>query len=377
MAGTQPIPWGDDRSKVIFSADTAYEVVTSSFFGRNFLSNDGSAPVHRLIELEKSAGDQIRIDKFNQLTGTPVVGDARARGKEKSIRGTSMPMWINQARVPVGCGGKMSRKRSEHDLRMVARKLSTVYWSRWFDEEGFIYLAGRRGTATKNWLHPVTGYDVGDFAGNQLVLPPSTHVFYPEGITAQTSLVNTHIMSPKMIEWYDYLISTMENPPEPVIINGEEFYFLIMSKYQSYLLNKGSSSTDLGDFQQLKKYGKSEKDMPWSGILGKWKRFLLFDHNKVIRTYDATYNSGAGGVVDDCLILGAQALALAHGDAGQGFHFWWHEEPIDYGNEPVVVTGTMYGMEKVQFRTDPDDANSVAPHGVVVARLFGGTSASI
>lgn len=380
MASTT-IPWGDGRAGIKFSVAMSYQIVTSSFFGNNFISTDGSKPIHRIVDLEKSKGaDQVRVDKFNQLSGPPVVGKSRAVGKEEAIDGTFMQMWINMARKPVSCGGTMDDKRTVHSLREVGMNLSRVYWSRWFDEEFFVYAAGRRGTGTKNWLH-ATNWNFSGFANNTLSTPHSSNIFYPSGVSAETAITDSNgKMSRQLLEYYDSLIDEMEFPIEPLIINGEEIYAFVMTSYDAYRLRLGSGATDssiFGDWAQLKKYGRKDDDMPWMNILGRWGRFLLFKHNKVVRSYSASNNSGSGGVVNDCLILGAQALALAHGNAGGGMHFSWYEGKIDNDEEAIVQTKTIYGIQRVDFRSDPDDSSTSRPQGLVVARTFGGTSSSI
>jgi|GEM_PF-826259 len=379
-----PIPWGDDRAVVKFSTSVSSEVVSASFWGRNFMSTDGSKPLHRITDLQSGAGDQLRIDKFYQLGGTIVPGDSRAVGQEERVRGNGMKMWINQARKPVGTGGKMSQKRTVHDLRLQVRDKSKVFWSRWFDEELFVYATGTRGCGSKQWLHPrntgadVASYDFGGFAGNTLNANPSTHVFWP-GATGTNVTDNTiasgDVLTPRQLEYYAYEIQQMTEPLEPIIINGEEMYIFIMSPYQEYIFKAGTAPAQASsDFWQMKKYGKSEKDLPWSGVLGKWGQFLLFSHNKIIKTIPSDDNA----IISHNLILGAQAVALAHGDAGEGLHFSWYEEPRDYGNEKVVVTGTMYGVQKVAFPSDPDDSSStLRPRGVVVAKLFDGSGSGL
>ncbi len=377
MASTT-IPWGDGRAGIRFSVAMAYEIVTSTFFGANFLSEDGSKPIHRIIDLEKTKGaDQVRVDKWNQLTGPPTVGKARAVGKEEDMQGTFMQMWINIARKPVSCGGSMDDKRTVHSLREVGKNLSRIFWSRWFDEEFFVYAGGRRGTGVKNWLHP-TNWNFTAFANNTLSTPHADNIFYPDGVSVETAVVAANgTMSRKLLEYYDHLIDEMEHPIEPLMVNGEEMYIFVMSNYDKYMLRLGSAATDLGDWAQLRKYGKSESEMPWMNIMGRWGRFLLFAHNKVVRSYSLANNSGAGGVVNDCLILGPQALALAHGNAGHGMHFDWWEGKIDNDEEAIVQTKTMMGVARVDFRSDPEDAATSRPQGVVVCRTFGGTSSSV
>ncbi|MFX5777164.1 DUF4043 family protein, partial [Acinetobacter baumannii] len=68
-------------------------------------------------DLEQEAGDTISYDLSVQLSGGVIEGDQKAEGKGEKLDFFTDKVFIDQARKPVSCGGRMSRKRTVHDLR--------------------------------------------------------------------------------------------------------------------------------------------------------------------------------------------------------------------------------------------------------------------
>jgi hypothetical protein len=68
----------------------------------------------------------------------------------------------------------MTRKRTIHDLRKIARVKQSDWWSRIFDELFFMYLSGARGVNTDY----IFGTRYTGFANNPFVAPDSTHTMY-------------------------------------------------------------------------------------------------------------------------------------------------------------------------------------------------------
>ena len=67
------------------------------------------------------------------------------RGKEEDLKFYTDNLFIDQLRGGVNTGGKMTRKRTIHDLRKIARARQSDWWARLMDETLFIYLSGARG----------------------------------------------------------------------------------------------------------------------------------------------------------------------------------------------------------------------------------------
>lgn len=80
-----------------------------------------------------------------QLRGKPTYGDNRAEGKEEQLKFFTDNVIIDQMRHPVSAGGRMTRKRTAHDMRGIAKNRLSDYWAKFIDELHFIYLSGARG----------------------------------------------------------------------------------------------------------------------------------------------------------------------------------------------------------------------------------------
>jgi hypothetical protein len=63
----------------------------------------------------------------------PVEGDTPLTGKEEDLKFYSDDILINQMRGGVNTGGRMTQKRTIHQLREIARVRQSEWWSRVFD----------------------------------------------------------------------------------------------------------------------------------------------------------------------------------------------------------------------------------------------------
>jgi hypothetical protein len=96
----------------------------------------------------------------------------------------------------VNTGGRMTRKRTIHDLRKVARVRQSEWWARIFDELIFMYLSGARGiNAGLHLQHRVCG-----FATNAFVAPDNQHILYANVATSKATLAATDKMDLKFID---------------------------------------------------------------------------------------------------------------------------------------------------------------------------------
>ena len=77
-------------------------------------------PIVKAGDLAKAAGDTVTVDLFNPLQGKPVMGDKRVAGKMMGLTSSTMEVSINQTRGGADSGGKMTQKRTKHNLRSIA-----------------------------------------------------------------------------------------------------------------------------------------------------------------------------------------------------------------------------------------------------------------
>ena len=76
--------------------------------------------IERKTELEEDAGDEIRFDLSMKLRGGVVTGDNVVEGTEENLTFYQDAVRIDQVRKGVSAGGRMTRKRTLHNLRRIA-----------------------------------------------------------------------------------------------------------------------------------------------------------------------------------------------------------------------------------------------------------------
>lgn len=126
----------DPKAVRKYSAFLAVDVGRTSYFNRKFMGVgvEAQTPIQTLPHLENDAGDSISYDLVMQLKMQPVEGDSILEGGEEDLKFYTDVVYINQARSGVNAGGRMTRKKTIHDMRKIARARQSEWWSRVFDQ---------------------------------------------------------------------------------------------------------------------------------------------------------------------------------------------------------------------------------------------------
>lgn len=358
--GATVVGVGDAKAIKRYSAFLAVDVGRESYFNRKFMGvgADAETPIQVLPQLENDAGDQISYDLVMQLKMQPVEGDTTLRGKEEDLKFATDNMYIDQMRSGVNTGGKMTRKRTIHDLRAVARRRQGEWWAKVFDELLFIYLSGARGVNT-DYIFPTT---YAGFAGNGLTAPDASHIIYGDTAgapaTSKADVAATDLMTLNTIERCVARTSTMGGgvlgipAMQPVRIDGEEHYVLLMHPWQAFQLRNNTATGQWLDIQKATAAAVGNKSPIFTGALGMHANVILHSHRAVVRFAD--YGGSTLGAAR-ALFMGRQAAVVAFGSAGTGLRFDWNEELEDRGNQVVITTGSIFGVKKTTF-TSPVDA---------------------
>lgn len=347
MAGPTNVPFGDAKAQKKWSGALFIDTVKKSYFERKFIAEDDNTIIQRLTDLESDAGDTISFDLSVQLRSKPTSGDNRLEGKEENLKFFTDTVMIDQLRHGVSAGGKMSRKRTSHDLRKVGKDRLSDYWSKYWDELNFIYLAGARGinadfTEDVNYV---------GHASNPIQAPDAGHQIYGGAATTKATVANTDVMSKATIEKASTKARTMRSADPtnanmlPVMINGEAHYVCLMSIYQEHSL-RTADTTGWIEIQKAAAAAEGRNNPIFKGGLGMISNAVLHSHESVIQfsDYGATTNLPAARA----LFMGRQAGVVAFGSAG-GLRFSWTEETKDHGNEPVIAAGIIMGVKKTRF----------------------------
>lgn len=342
------IPFGDPKAQKKWSGKLYIETAKKSYFSRKFVGEGENNIIQRKTELDSDAGDKIVYDLSVQLRGKPTQGDNRVKGREESLKFYQDEVAIDQTRHSVSAGGRMTRKRTVHNLRNVAKDRLSDYWSMYIDELHFIYLAGARGM-NEDFIEDT---DWAGHAQNPIQAPDSEHILFGGDATSKATITTDDGMSRDLIERATVRARMMRatNPQTanmlPVDINGERHYVILMSPFQEHSLRTDVGNAGWLEIQKAAAGAEGRNNPIFKGGLGMINNAVLHSHESAIRFND--YGAGANLPAARALFMGRQAGVVAYGTAG-GLRFMWKEEVDDYGNEPTVVAGTIIGVKKTRF----------------------------
>jgi len=343
----------DAKAVKRYSGNLAVDVGRKGYWTRKYMGKGETPdkPIWQLTDLEADAGEQITYDLSMQLNMQPIEGDLELHGKEEKLVFFTDNVYIDQMRGGADAGGRMTRKRTVHDLRNISKVRETDWWARVFDEIIFMYLSGARGTNSE-FVFPTT---YTGFANNSLTAPDTNHLVYGGVATSKATVTATDKMSTLPIDRAVAYAEMMggggpaysEIPQiQKVNIDGEEVFLLVMDPYQAFDLRRNATSLDWADIQKAIAMSAGKNSAFMTGMLGMWNGVVLQKHQNVIRFTD--YGSGAVNA-SRALFCGVQAGALAFGSPGQDLRFGWNEEGRDNNNRVVITTHTIWGFKKVTF----------------------------
>lgn len=341
------IPFGSKLAQKKWSGKLFIDTLHKSYWNQRFVSTDDNAPIQRLTDLEASAGDKIQFDLSVQLRGRPVYGDNKAEGTEEDLKFFSDEVAIDQMRHPVSLGGRMTRKRTAHDLRTIGKNRLSDYWAKFMDEMHFIYVSGARG-ANEDFLE---SEDWAGHATNAIQAPDADHTLYPEGVTGKAALAATDKMTRAVIERATVKARMMraKDPTTanmiPITIENGQHYVMLMSPFQEHDL-RTSDATGWLEIQKAAAGAEGRKNPIFKGGLGMINNTVLHSHESVIRFKD--YGAGANVEAARAIFMGRQAAVIAFGSKG-GLRYTWQEKKGDYENEHSINAGTIMGFKKTRF----------------------------
>jgi N4-gp56 family major capsid protein len=344
----------DARAVKKFGGFLAVDVGRESYFNKKFMGvgEESKTPIQTLLNLQNDAGDTVTYDLVMALKMQPIEGDKQLRGNEEDLKFYTDQISIDQARGGVNTGGKMSRKRTLHDLRKIARQRQTEWWARVFDELFFMYLSGRRGS-NSDFIY---GKDYVGFAGNQLVAPDDLHLLHGGAATAKGNLTAADVFDLKLIDRAQVRARTMGGGTggvpaiTPCRVEGEEHHIIVMHPMQNYAMRTNTATGQWIDIQKAAAAAEGRNSPMFRGSDGMYNGTVLHQHKAVILSDD--YGAGQNVKAARALFMGAQAAVVAFGSAGTGLRFDWHEEQEDRGNQVVITTSSIFGIKKTAFVID-------------------------
>jgi N4-gp56 family major capsid protein len=343
----------DPKAVKRWSGNLAVDASQKSYFNSRFMARgaDAEVPIQILVDLESDAGEAVSYDLLAELKMAPIEGENTLEGKEEQQRFYTDQVYIDQARMGVNAGGKMTRKRTLHNLREKAKRQQSSWWARFQDELLFVYLSGKRGI-NDNFTLPL---DYTGRANNPLTAPDAAHTLYGGDATDYNNIDTSDKFNLRLIDRAktraDAQGGGATDVPvlQPCKIDGNETFVCVMHTYQEDDLRSDAGTGQWLDIQKAAAGAEGRNSPLFKGSLGMYRGVILHSHRNVIRSADG--GAGSNVEVARSLFMGSQAAVCAYGSPGTNMRYDWHEETRDNGDKVVITTSSILGTKKVRFET--------------------------
>lgn len=353
-------------------------------------------PIVKSGDLSKGAGESVSIDLFNILQGKPTMGDKKIAGRMMSLTTSSMDVRIDQTRGGADSGGRMTQKRTVHNLRAIASAGLQAWMTRFEDQSALVHLAGARGSQmTTDWVVPFQSD--GDFAEvmiNKVKAPTLNRHYFANDATSPDNIGTNDALTLTDVERIVSMLRESSAPLQPIRIKGDDkawndpLWAMFVTERQWLYMKSRSSQTQWRSaiqlaFDRKSAFGNNKhplfdsfETIMWDGMLIKrLNRYAIrfATGENVIKdsggTDGKTYTEATVQTavpVDRAIIVGAQALAKAYGKSNSDYFYDWSEELVDHKNSVETVCAAMGGSAKITFKIDGVDTD----YGVAVVDSY-------
>lgn len=371
------------------------------------LQTEPGMPFVRVADLSTDKGDKVTIDAFDVVGGKPIMGDRNAEGRGQKLSSSSFECKIDLATFNVDAGGKMSRQRTRHDLRRIAKAELAAYFPRFVWQRALVHTAGARGSQSgTSWDVPLsTDADYADIMVNTVKAPTyNRHLVVNAGSLTRgglqlASMATTDVWKLSVLDDLAFFLDSQETRLPPPRITGDKqaydspikgILMLPPGSYNSLLTDISSSTSNLRAYQAAAtERAKHAGDHPiFMGEVGIWRGIcvkkidysILFNAsdsyqyitvaNRLTETETAGTVSAALStthVAERGILLGAQALARAEGASNSGVQAAVIENTYNAGRNYEYLGEFMGGEMKFRFQMPNTDGNKeYTDYGVYV-----------
>jgi N4-gp56 family major capsid protein len=331
----------------------------NGFVGTDKLTN----PIFEQEDLKRTAGYTIRYGLRDPMRGKFVAGDNQLEGKEGSLDFLSDDVSINQARNGLKSRGKFSEKVVPYNIRAELRDAQKDYWAVFEDEQIFGKLSGELGKGIWETIDTTaSGRDVDgaiDFDGNTLRAPSTNRKVIANG-KAKNTLVATDKFTLTDVDTALKIAgrlqgnATTKRRMKPLRIGGKNVWVCVMDIIHAFDL-KADTAGRWYDIEKARLQGGFKESALIQNSLGVYESaagcVVFYSAEGVVKFDDF----GAGGNIKAAraLLMGQMAGTIAYGSEEGAQRFSWHEETDDRGNQLVVDTGLVIGVQKCSYETTP------------------------
>lgn len=336
---------GDALTMEHWAKELALTAEKKSYFTK-FIGTSYNNMIVARKELDSNPGAKITVGLLAKLAGDGVYGDDTIEdtSAEEALATHSDIIYVNQIRKGIKIKGKMTEQMALFDLRARGKEALSTWFSEYLDECITIYLSGARGVDTS--FKVGTGW-TGDGV-NSVQTAESTHLIFAGTATTTASICATHTMNLSLLEQCIVHSKTIDPMIQPLMVEGQQKFIMLMHPYSVYDLRTSTSSNDWLDIHKYLDRGDAKSPI-YTGALGEYGGVVLHQHRNVIQ-FDNYGSSGTLAAARN-LFLGAQAGIIAFAQGGAPTRFKWNEETFDRGNGFAITAGVIWGVKKTRFNS--------------------------
>ena len=337
----------DAQAVKLFSKMTFRESIRGTFINK-FLGTDKKSIITRHMDLERSAGDQIKYDLLVKTAGSGVTGNNWMEDNEAPMVYYQDSINIDQLRQ-AHTFDRMSQQRTIHNMRKDAKENLTDWWADTLDTYMFRSLCG-----DTTFSHASnTGAD------------PDTDHYIVCGDVSHTGTIATDEGNLSDNDQFDLMdldyakekARTISPMIRPAKIDGAEYYVAVLHDYSMTDLKVSTNSSATIKWSDIQQYAnvRGLKNPIFSGANGVYNNIILFDSNRIL----SSANAATAGTVRRNLFLGCQAGAFAIGNAyakmdrgGLGdLPMSWAENIRDFGDKKGISAGMVFGVKATRYNS--------------------------
>lgn len=365
-------------------------------------------PIVRINDLDKTAGDTVRMDCTQVVKLRAVMGDKNAEGQGASMKFSSQDIRIDMATLPVSVGGKMTQKRLQHDLRTIALAQLAGSVPAFLWQRALTQMAGARGEMDgSDWVLPLSTDP--DFVEQMInpVMAPTYNRHYVcdgsdlvQGGQQLSSIDATDLMLLSHIDDLAALFDEITIKMAPIQIPGDpaagddpiKGVLMVDPLVWDSILTDKTAGNNFRQWQaaalERAKYGGMSQHplfaggpLLWNGILvRKMSQGVRFSAGAAVKyvaaadrytANETTVNVaaiGAGFQISRSLLLSAQALGVAGGaNTGSGQPYTMLENRTNFERNAEMAGEVIGAEQKVRFAV-PNETGQAEPtdFGVMV-----------
>ena len=344
----------DPLAVKLWSKRLMREALKETFVSR-FMGSSKDSLVYVKDDLNKSAGDRIRVGLRMQLSGAGITGDGTLEGNEESLTTYTDDLFIDQLRHAVRSGGEMSEQRVPFSVREEAKDGLRDWWADKIDTGFFNQLAGNTSAGVA-------------LTGMQAATAPSSDsgntrfIIGAQGDALEASLSDSTTASLvgatgdgftlRMLDIAVNVAKTATPLVRPLRVDGQYKYVCFIHPNQTRQLRKNNTADTVTwyDIMRARAEGGDINMNPiYNGALGEYNGVILHESTRVPLAPAALQD--ASSAVRRAIFCGAQAACFGTGQRDTGNQMKWVEELFDYENQLGVSAAMIWGLKKSIFNS--------------------------